>query len=48
LTIKSWSIRLKEEEMSFPMPGLERAGPISIRVRGSSLEGSLISIYRSS
>jgi hypothetical protein len=28
------------------MPGLERAGPINIRVEGSSLEGSLVNIYR--
>jgi hypothetical protein len=28
------------------MPNLERAGPISIRVEGSGLEGSLVSIYR--
>ena len=32
--------------MSFLMPGLKRAGPISARVGGNSLEGSLISIYR--
>ena len=32
--------------MSFLIPGLERAGPTNIRVEGSGLEGSLISIYR--
>jgi hypothetical protein len=28
------------------MPGLRRAGPINIRIKGSGLRGSLISICR--
>jgi hypothetical protein len=31
--------------MSFLMPSPGRAGPTSTRVGGSSLEGSLVSIY---
>jgi hypothetical protein len=46
LAIKSWSIRLKEGEMSFLVPSLGRAGLISTRVGGSSPKESLISIYR--
>jgi hypothetical protein len=32
--------------MLFLVPGLGRASPISARVEGSGLEGSLVSIYR--